>query len=127
MPLMPKEKVSRWWWAAKLPLFILVVSVLVPYYWMTIGAFKTVPELVQQPPTFVVPISSSRGSACPCWRRENSNTASPKVVEALPCGDDGALREPDSCALSSCCTSATQLPARGSSAAGSPAATAYAG
>jgi ABC-type glycerol-3-phosphate transport system permease component len=54
MPLMPKEKVSRWWWAAKLPLFILVVSVLVPYYWMTIGAFKTVPELVQQPPTFVV-------------------------------------------------------------------------
>jgi ABC-type glycerol-3-phosphate transport system permease component len=54
MPLMPKEKVSRWWWAAKLPLFILVVSVLVPYYWMTIGALKTVPELVQQPPTFVV-------------------------------------------------------------------------
>jgi ABC-type glycerol-3-phosphate transport system permease component len=54
MSLLPGEKVSRWWLLSKLPLFILVVSVLVPYYWMAIGAFKTVPELVQQPPTFVV-------------------------------------------------------------------------
>lgn len=48
------EKASRWWTLAKLPLLVLVVSVLVPYYWMVIGAFKTVPELVQQPPTFWV-------------------------------------------------------------------------
>ena len=54
MPLLPVEKASRWWLLSKLPLFILVVSMLVPYYWMAIGAFKTVPELVQQPPTFVV-------------------------------------------------------------------------
>jgi ABC-type glycerol-3-phosphate transport system permease component len=54
MALLPNEKVSRWWWLAKLPLLVLVVSVLVPYYWMAIGAFKTVPELVQQPPTFWV-------------------------------------------------------------------------
>lgn len=54
MQVMPKEKTSRWWLVAKLPLFALIISVLVPYYWMTIGAFKTVPELVQQPPTFWV-------------------------------------------------------------------------
>ena len=54
MQAMPNEKVGLGWKLARLPLLILVVSVLVPYYWMTIGAFKTVPELVQQPPTFVV-------------------------------------------------------------------------
>jgi ABC-type glycerol-3-phosphate transport system permease component len=54
MQLMPHEKGSSWWLVARIPLIILIVSVLVPYYWMTIGAFKTVPELVQQPPTFWV-------------------------------------------------------------------------
>lgn len=54
MQLMPNEKGSSWWLVAKIPLIILIISVLVPYYWMTIGAFKTVPELVQQPPTFWV-------------------------------------------------------------------------
>lgn len=54
MQLVPNEKTSRWWAVAKLPLLLLVASVLVPYYWMAIGAFKTVPELVQQPPTFWV-------------------------------------------------------------------------
>lgn len=54
MQALPNEKLSWGWTLARLPLLILVVSVLLPYYWMTIGAFKTVPELVQQPPTFVV-------------------------------------------------------------------------
>lgn len=54
MQLMPNEKTSPAWLLAKLPLLILIVTVLVPYYWMAIGAFKTVPELVQQPPTFWV-------------------------------------------------------------------------
>jgi ABC-type glycerol-3-phosphate transport system permease component len=54
MHAMPNEKISWGWSLARIPLLILVVSVLLPYYWMAIGAFKTVPELVQQPPTFVV-------------------------------------------------------------------------
>ncbi|WKB55839.1 carbohydrate ABC transporter permease [Eleftheria terrae] len=54
MHLLPNETSSRWWTLARLPLLALVVSVLLPYYWMAIGAFKTVPELVQQPPTFIV-------------------------------------------------------------------------
>lgn len=52
--LMPKERASTWWHLARLPLLALIVSVLVPYYWMAIGAFKTVPELMQVPPTFWV-------------------------------------------------------------------------
>lgn len=54
MAQMPKEKQSRWWLLARLPLYTLIVSVLVPYYWMALGAFKTVPELMKVPPTFYV-------------------------------------------------------------------------
>lgn len=54
MQALPNEKLGRGWMLARLPLLVLIVSVLLPYYWMAIGAFKTVPELVQQPPTFVV-------------------------------------------------------------------------
>lgn len=54
MKILPNETSSKWWLLAKAPLFVLVISVLVPYYWMGIGAFKTVPELVQNPPTFWV-------------------------------------------------------------------------
>ena len=38
----------------RVPLWLLVASMLLPYYWMAIGAFKTAPELVQTPPTFWV-------------------------------------------------------------------------
>ena len=54
MQALPNEKVGWGWTVARLPLLILVISVLLPYYWMAIGSFKTVPELVQQPPTFIV-------------------------------------------------------------------------
>jgi ABC-type glycerol-3-phosphate transport system permease component len=51
---LPNERLSRWWLLARLPLAVLLVSVLVPYYWMSLGSFKTVEELMQVPPTFVV-------------------------------------------------------------------------
>jgi ABC-type glycerol-3-phosphate transport system permease component len=54
MVSLPHEKPSRWLTLARAPLWLLVASMLVPYYWMAIGAFKTAPELVQQPPTFWV-------------------------------------------------------------------------
>ena len=38
----------------RLPFIILALSMIVPYYLMTIGAFKPVPELIQNPPTFTV-------------------------------------------------------------------------
>ena len=38
----------------KWPFFILAFTMIVPYYWMFIGAFKPVPELVKNPPTFWV-------------------------------------------------------------------------
>lgn len=38
----------------RLPLVILALSMVVPYYLMTIGAFKPVAELIQTPPTFYV-------------------------------------------------------------------------
>ena len=46
------EKLSRWWYLVKLPLLIMAISTLLPYYWMVVGAFKTIPELLQEPPTF---------------------------------------------------------------------------
>ncbi|HSW03517.1 carbohydrate ABC transporter permease [Aquabacterium sp.] len=54
MRALANEKRSRWLLLARAPLWLLVASMLVPYYWMAIGAFKTAPELVQQPPTFWV-------------------------------------------------------------------------
>ncbi|MCL6430009.1 MAG: carbohydrate ABC transporter permease [Anaerolineae bacterium] len=38
----------------RLPFFLLALSMFVPYYWMLIGAFKTVQELTQFPPTLWV-------------------------------------------------------------------------
>lgn len=54
MLAMLNEKPGRWQLLARAPLWLLVASMLLPYYWMCIGAFKTAPELVQQPPTFWV-------------------------------------------------------------------------
>lgn len=41
-------------WLIKLPFLILAISVMIPYYWMLTGAFKTLPEIIRNPPTFVV-------------------------------------------------------------------------
>lgn len=37
---------------ARLPLYLWAVVVLIPFWWMIIAAFKTVPELMKNPPTF---------------------------------------------------------------------------
>lgn len=37
-----------------IPLFFAAVLMIIPYYWMVIGAFKSVPELQAAPPTFTV-------------------------------------------------------------------------
>ncbi|MBL8132400.1 MAG: carbohydrate ABC transporter permease [Anaerolineae bacterium] len=44
--------VLRWMGMAIIVLMALVI--LVPYYWMVLGAFKTVPELNRIPPTFII-------------------------------------------------------------------------
>jgi ABC-type glycerol-3-phosphate transport system permease component len=50
----PGAKSARWLRLARAPLWLLVASMLLPYYWMAIGAFKTVTELLRNPPTFTV-------------------------------------------------------------------------
>ncbi|HEX2143278.1 MAG TPA: carbohydrate ABC transporter permease [Glycomyces sp.] len=37
---------------ARIPLYLWAVVVLIPFWWMIIAAFKTVPELMKNPPTF---------------------------------------------------------------------------
>lgn len=39
-------------WLLRLPFFLLAVSVMIPYYWMVTNAFKTVPEIIRNPPTW---------------------------------------------------------------------------
>ncbi|MBI5928807.1 MAG: carbohydrate ABC transporter permease [Chloroflexi bacterium] len=41
-------------WSAMAPVLFMAFLMIVPYYWMVIGAFKNVPELRKVPPTFVV-------------------------------------------------------------------------
>ncbi|PKO22754.1 MAG: sugar ABC transporter permease [Chloroflexi bacterium HGW-Chloroflexi-1] len=38
----------------RIPVLILAFTMVVPYYWMLTGAFKSVPELLKNPPTFYV-------------------------------------------------------------------------
>jgi ABC-type glycerol-3-phosphate transport system permease component len=40
--------------AAYIPVLIMAFMMVVPYYWMVIGAFKPVPELRKVPPSFIV-------------------------------------------------------------------------
>jgi len=67
MTTLLNEKPSRWLTLARAPLWLLLASMLVPYYWMTIGAFKTAPELVQQPPTFWVQEPTLQNFYDPDW------------------------------------------------------------
>jgi ABC-type glycerol-3-phosphate transport system permease component len=67
MSHLPYEKTSRWFLLARAPLLVLLFSMLVPYYWMSIGAFKTVTELVQQPPTFTVHKPTLQNFYDPNW------------------------------------------------------------
>ena len=48
------SKRTAWRKVARLPLYLLAVTMVLPYYWMLIGAFKSVPELKRNPPSFIV-------------------------------------------------------------------------
>lgn len=49
-----KERPSPLLRLARLPLWLLMASMMMPYYWMLTGAFKTAPELIRKPPTWWV-------------------------------------------------------------------------
>lgn len=51
----------------RLPLWLLVPAVLLPYYWMAIGAFKSSAELLRQPPTLWPQVATSRNFFNPDW------------------------------------------------------------
>ena len=40
--------------AIRIPVYLLALTMLLPYYWMLLGSFKTVPELVKVPPSFFI-------------------------------------------------------------------------
>jgi ABC-type glycerol-3-phosphate transport system permease component len=67
MSAMPHERSSRWLRLARLPLWLLVASMLLPYYWMVTGSFKTVSELMRKPPTFHVEEPTLRNFHNPDW------------------------------------------------------------
>lgn len=49
------ERVNPWLMRLlKLPFYILALSVMIPYYWMATGAFKSLAEVVKNPPSFIV-------------------------------------------------------------------------
>lgn len=39
-------------WLLRLPFLVLAVSVMIPYYWMATNAFKPIPEIIRNPPTW---------------------------------------------------------------------------
>lgn len=49
------EQRNRWTgWVLRLPFFLFALATFVPYYWMVTGAFKPVPELLKNPPSFLI-------------------------------------------------------------------------
>lgn len=49
------ERKSLWFGQLlRLPFYLIAFTVMIPFYWMVLGAFKTLSELLQRPPTFVV-------------------------------------------------------------------------
>jgi multiple sugar transport system permease protein len=48
------KRVTAWDIALRAPFYLLALTVLAPYYWMVISAFKPVSELLRNPPTFWV-------------------------------------------------------------------------
>ncbi|HJV69898.1 carbohydrate ABC transporter permease [Ideonella sp.] len=67
MSRLPGDKPGRWLTLARLPLWLLVAGVLLPYYWMSIGAFKSVTELVRVPPSFWAEAPTWRNFFNPDW------------------------------------------------------------
>ena len=67
MSALPNESRSGWLRLARLPLWLLVASMLLPYYWMVTGSFKTVSELMRKPPTLHVEEPTLKNFHNPDW------------------------------------------------------------
>ena len=67
MRALPNESRSGWLRLASLPLWLLVASMLLPYYWMVTGSFKTVSELMRKPPTLHVEEPTLKNFHNPDW------------------------------------------------------------
>lgn len=61
------KRTMRWTAWLRAPLWLLVPAMLLPYYWMAIGAFKTVGELLRQPPTLWPQAPTGRNFFNPDW------------------------------------------------------------
>jgi multiple sugar transport system permease protein len=80
---------------ARIPLYLWAIVVLIPFWWMIIAAFKTVPELMRNPPTFFPedPSLSSFYDANAAAAGEDPNPDSvPGVFQRWPDVAGGFLR-----------------------------------
>jgi ABC-type glycerol-3-phosphate transport system permease component len=62
------------------PLWLLVPATLLPYYWMAIGAFKPVAELLRQPPTLWPQSPTAQNFFNPAW---TGTTADPTKLAGI--------------------------------------------
>jgi multiple sugar transport system permease protein len=67
----------------RLPLYLLAITVLIPFWWMLIAAFKTVPELMQNPPTFFPTKPSFNAFYDPAWTNEPGVQNDPNHVAGV--------------------------------------------
>ena len=66
--------------ALRLPLWLLLPVMLLPYYWMAIGAFKPVAELLRQPPTLWPQQPTAQNFFNPAWA---GTTADPTKLAGI--------------------------------------------
>jgi multiple sugar transport system permease protein len=63
-------RLNRPTWAsrlAKIPLYLLALTMVAPFYWMVISAFKPVPELTRNPPTWAPESPTANSFYDPTW------------------------------------------------------------
>ncbi|MGJ6963975.1 carbohydrate ABC transporter permease [Streptosporangium sp. G11] len=58
---------------AKAPLYLLAVTMVVPFYWMVITAFKPVSEITRNPPSFIPESPTTVGYSDPEWLPDVDN------------------------------------------------------
>ncbi|MER5427115.1 carbohydrate ABC transporter permease [Streptosporangium roseum] len=63
----PRRSTSWAGWA-KTPLYLLAITMIVPFYWMVITAFKPVSEITRNPPSSVPERPTTLGYSDPAWR-----------------------------------------------------------
>ncbi|MBG0827142.1 carbohydrate ABC transporter permease [Planomonospora sp. ID67723] len=58
---------------ARAPLYLLAITMIVPFYWMVITAFKPVSEITRNPPSFVPESPTTVGFSDPGWDPATDN------------------------------------------------------